>query len=248
MIRRFQATMLVLAALAPAGAAAQSASVPPVVAPQAAAPEAAASAATAARRALTLDDVPRWRTIQGSAISADGQWVAWSYAQFRRDDVLHVRHVDSGREHVVERASRPEFSRDGRWVAYQVAPPFAEVEKLQKDRKPVPRRAELLDLATGEKAGWDDIASFEFARSSSHFVVRRNRPEPKPTHDGVDVVLRSLRDGRDELIGSVAHSAFNRAGDLLAYTVDAADQHGNGLYVIELGSGMRRVLDGERGG
>jgi dipeptidyl aminopeptidase/acylaminoacyl peptidase len=241
----FQATMLGLAALVPAAAAAQSTSAAPTPAgsPQA---TVAAAADAAARRALTFDDVTRWRTIQGSTIAADGQWVAWSYAQFRADDVLHVRHVDSGREHVVERASRPAFSRDARWVAYSVAPPFAEVEKLQKDRKPVPRRVELLNLETGEKVGWDDVASFEFARASTHLLVRRNRPEPRPKHDGVDVVLRSLRDGRDELIGSVAHAAFNRAGDLFAYAVDAADEHGNGLYLIELATGLRRVLDGER--
>jgi dipeptidyl aminopeptidase/acylaminoacyl peptidase len=207
---------------------------------------AAAAAAAAERRALPLAEQARWRTIQSPAISADGQWVAWSYAQLRRDDVLHVRHVDSGREHVVERGSRPVFSEDGRWVAYTVTPPLREVERLERERKPVPRRAELMELATGEKVGWDDVAAFEFSRASTHLAVRRNRPEPRPRHDGVDLVLRDLRAGRDELIGAVGAHAFNRAGTLLAWTVDAADQDGNGLFLAELGTGVRRPLDNAR--
>ena len=38
---------------------------------------------------------------------------------------------------------------------------------------------------------------------------------------GVDVILVNLATGRDQLLGSVGDIAFNRQGDLLAYTVDA---------------------------
>jgi dipeptidyl aminopeptidase/acylaminoacyl peptidase len=202
-----------------------------------------AADATAVRRSLPLADYARWRSIQGSTLSADGAWVAWSYAQLRRDDVLHVRHVDSGREHVVERGSRPTFSDDGRWVAYSVTPPLQEVERLEKDKKPVPRRAELMNLETGEKVGWDDVASFEFARGSTHLAVKKSRPEPRPKHEGADLILRDLRTGRDELVGSVAWHAFNRPGTHLAWATDAADMDGNGLYLLELRTGVRRPLD-----
>jgi dipeptidyl aminopeptidase/acylaminoacyl peptidase len=208
-------------------------------------PAESAVAADAALRkqALPLADYARWRSLQGSTISANGEWVAWSYSQLRRDDELHVRHVQSGRTHTVERASRPSFSDDGRWVAYSVAPPLKEVEKLEKDKKPVPRRAELMSLETGEKVGWDDVASFEFARGSSHFVAKKNRPEPKPKHEGADLILRDLRAGRDELVGSVAWHGFNKPGSLLAYATDAADMDGNGLNVVDLRTGARRPLD-----
>jgi dipeptidyl aminopeptidase/acylaminoacyl peptidase len=228
-----------------------------LLAPAAAAPLAAqeqntvaatATATTAANvpGALPLADYARWRSIQGSVLSANGQWVAWTYTQLRRDDELHVRHLDSGRAHTVARGARPAFSDDGRWVAYSVSPPFAEVEKLEKDKKPVLRRAELMNLETGEKVGWDNVASFEFARGSSHLLVKKNRPEPRPKHDGVDVVLRDLRAGSDELIGSVAWHGFNRPGSMLAWTVDAADMDGNGLYLLDLRSGARRTLDNSK--
>jgi hypothetical protein len=70
---------------------------------------------------------------------------------------------------------------------------IAEIDKLEKDKKPVPRRAELMNLETGEKVGWDDVASFEFSKGSSHLAVKKNRPEPKPKHEGADLILRDLR-------------------------------------------------------
>jgi dipeptidyl aminopeptidase/acylaminoacyl peptidase len=225
---------LLLAADPPAALAAQQ--------PAGAAPE-AASAGAAVTQALPLADYARWRAIQGATISDDGAWAAWNYTQLRRDSELHVRHIDSGRQHVIERASRPVFSDDGRWVAYSVAPPLREVEKLEADRKPVPRRAELLNLETGEKVGWDNAASFDFARGSSHLAVRKARPEPRPKHEGSDLIVRNLRTGLDDLVGSVGWHAFNRPGSLLGYTTDAADMDGNGLVVVELASGTRRVLD-----
>lgn len=208
----------------------------------------AAEAAVAAPALLEIADYARWRSISGSTISAAGEWVAWSYAGVRRDDVLHVRHIDSGREHVVERASRASFSRDGRWLAYNVAPKIADIDTLEADDKPVPRRAELMDLETGEKVGWDDVASFDFAETSTHLVVKKNQPAmtPKPKHTGADLIVRNLRAGQDELIGSVAWHELNDAGTQLGYVVDADDMNGNGLYLIDLASGARRVLDSSR--
>jgi hypothetical protein len=144
--------------------------------------QAAAPAGPGTLKSLSVADYARWRSIQTPIISADGQWVAWVYSQLRREGQLHVRHVDSGREIVVERASRPVFSEDGRWVGYSVAPPLKDVEKLEKDKKPVPRRAEVMNLESGAKAGWDDMASFECSKTSSHFAAKQIRPEQKPKY------------------------------------------------------------------
>lgn len=195
---------------------------------------------------LPLADYARWRHISSPTLSAGGEWAAWTYTQTRRDDVLVVKHVDSGREHVIERASRPAFSRDGRWLAYSVSPPLAEVDKAQKDGKPVVRRAELMNLESGEKTGWDDVASFEFSKAGSHLAVHKNRPEPKPKHEGADLIIRDVAAARDELIGSVSWSGFNDPGSLLAWTTDADDMDGNGIHVLDLATGLRRTLDNAR--
>ncbi|HET7697192.1 MAG TPA: prolyl oligopeptidase family serine peptidase [Vicinamibacterales bacterium] len=62
---------------------------------------------------------------------------------------------------------------------------------------------------------------------------------------GTDVILHNLVTGRDQLLGSVGDIAFNKAGDLLAYTVDASVKDGNGLFVVELKTNRMVTLDND---
>ncbi|MEX2570726.1 MAG: prolyl oligopeptidase family serine peptidase [Gemmatimonadota bacterium] len=197
-------------------------------------------------RALELAEYSRWRTIRSPEISADGEWVAWVYNQVRQDDVLHVRHVESGREHVVERASSPLFSDDARWVAYRVSLPLSELEAAEEAGEARPRRAELLDLETGERVGWDGVQTFEFARGSSHLAVHKAPASDPADHEGADLILRDLRSGSDELIAAVSAFVFNRPGGFVAMTIDAPEREGNGLYLTELATGRRQILDSGR--
>src|SRR5204863_4254333 len=62
---------------------------------------------------------------------------------------------------------------------------------------------------------------------------------------GADVILHNLVTGRDQLLGSVGDIAFNKSGDLLAYTVDASVKDANGLFVLDLRNGRVNTLDGD---
>ncbi len=67
---------------------------------------------------------------------------------------------------------------------------------------------------------------------------------PAPTGPrGVDVTLHNLATGRDLLLGSVGEAGFNKVGDLLAYTVDAAEKDANGLFVLDLRNGRIHSFD-----
>ena len=212
---------------------------PPVAAPSR---EALAQQSTA-DRPLTVADYALWRTISDREISADGRWVAWTYTRERADDELYVRALDSDAEQRVERASDPELSDDGSWVAYFVSPPFADAEALRREGETVTRRVELMNLASGERLSWDDATSFGFSGGSGHFYVKKRRPDQDTEHEGSDLILRNLREGYEELIGSADELAFNEPGTRFAYTVDASEGDGNGLYVVNLETGSRRALD-----
>ena len=109
-----------------------------------------------------------------------------------------------------------------------------------------------------------------FAPTSTHLVLRRRGPgvggggggrggaggpggpggaadgaAPPTGPRGSDVVLVDLASGRSQLLGSVGDIAFNRKGDLLAYTVDAIIKDANGLFVIDLTSGAAHPLDND---
>ncbi len=57
--------------------------------------------------------------------------------------------------------------------------------------------------------------------------------------------MHDLTNGRDQLLGSVADSAFNKSGVALAYTVDAAVKDANGLFVLELAQGRVIPLEND---
>ncbi|MGH7582642.1 MAG: prolyl oligopeptidase family serine peptidase [Gemmatimonadales bacterium] len=135
-----------------------------------------------------------------------------------------------------------------------------------------PSRYELRELATGRTQSWQEIESAVFSPDSGFLLLRRRPPAPSnggsngaapggsgaggaagrgrgagaPTAaHGTDAILVDLASGRSRFLGSVGEAAFNRAGDALAYTVDAAIADGNGLFVSDLKSGSTAVLDND---
>jgi len=131
----------------------------------------------------------------------------------------------------------------------------------------------LRNLGTGAVKSWQDIQGFMFSANSTHLILRRRPPTPAggrgaaaggdqgggggatggagggattPTAPrGTDVILHNLVTGRDQLLGSVGDIAFNKSGELVAYTVDAAVKDGNGLFILDLRNGRIHPLDND---
>ena len=202
---------------------------------------AAAPAANARRRTLGLADYGRWSRITSSALSSDGRWLAYTTTPNDGDPTVVVRRLDDTLTYRLTVAGSPEFADDARWLATLVQPTEKEAERLRKARKPVPRTAVLLDLQTGRRDSIANAQSIDFAEGGRWVAVRRARTDTTSKATGADVVLRDLRSGATRHLGAVGQLAFNEppGGDatMLAYTVDANDQAGNGVYLLELASG-----------
>ena len=132
-----------------------------------------------------------------------------------------------------------------------------------------PRRVELRNLETGAARSWQDIGTFAFAPTSTHLVLRRRGGEtagpagrrggggPQAPVGGAasasaaagpggqDAILLDLRTGTFQLLGSVGDFAFNRSGELLAFTVDAAVKDGNGVLVFDARNRRVTPLDND---
>lgn len=131
-----------------------------------------------------------------------------------------------------------------------------------------PRRWELRELATGKVQAWQDMQSAVFSPTSTHVLLRRRAAGAAgapaggapggpggggppggagaaAAQRGVDAILHELATSRSQFMGSVGEAAFNRAGDMLAYTVDATVRDGNGLFVVQLKDGRTDVLDND---
>ena len=259
--------------------------------------QAGAPADPKVKKALTVDDYTKWKSINSSSISGDGKWVTYVLALTNTTPqeskpVMHLLRLDTNQDVEVAQATNPAFSNDSKWVAYQIDPanaggrggrgrggaggapaPGAATPNTQPNTPP--RRVELRNLSTGTVQAWQDVASFTFSASSNYIVLRRRAanaapgaggrgaagggappggapggaqgaPAPEPTGPrGSDVILHDLVNGHDQFLGSVADIAFNKAGDLLAYDVDAMPRDGNGLFVLDLQSGRVVPIDND---
>jgi dipeptidyl aminopeptidase/acylaminoacyl peptidase len=221
----------------------------------------AATAVSANGKVLTLDDYPSWKRIPSAVLSPNGRWIAWAQQPNEGEDTLFIRELDGAGVHALARGSGPRFSNDSRWVAYTVTaagqrqggrgqgggqrgqtPPQPQRGQGAGAPATPARTLQLIDLQSSAKYEVPDVESFAFSSNARFLGVRRNRAQGV-THTGSDVVLRDLRDGTVRNIGNVSEYGFNDSGSLLAYTVDAADRAGNGIYLMDLQSQLTTTLD-----
>jgi dipeptidyl aminopeptidase/acylaminoacyl peptidase len=125
-----------------------------------------------------------------------------------------------------------------------------------------PPRVELRELSTGRTQSWQRMQSAQFNATSTHLILQRRAqgggrgrgagaapggaaPAPGTQARGTDAILHDLTTGRGLFLGSVGEASFNRQGDLLAYSVDAAVRDGNGAFLIDLKTDRTHVLDND---
>lgn len=165
-----------------------------------------------------------------------------------------------------------EFSKDSRWAAVTVRPSKQEAERLRRQRKPVETTSALVDLATGDKVEVSRVRRFAFSGEQAGWIALHRYPPdaagPGPGADGPsagpggaragtsaptrerpkpsDLLLRELATGAVVTLGNVTEFAFDRSGRWLAYTVETADQVGNGLHLRDLETARVLVLDSDK--
>jgi len=217
-------------------------------------PQGAAKADPGSKKVLGLADIGRWNRIGNAALSSDGKWMTYIYTPNEGDGTLYVRQLDGEKKYTIPVGSAPVFSDDSRYVGYFVSPASAAGGRGGRGgggrgqaggaapATGAQRRFELLDLATGDKYPVPDAATFKFSKGSKFLAVRANKASAAAKHNGADLVLRELTSGISQNIGNVNLYDFDDAGKMLAYTVDAAERNGNGVYVVDLATSQSKVL------
>jgi len=199
--------------------------------------------ASPGKKVLTLEDYPEWKRIESASISPDGNWVSFAYRPNDGETTLYVKSLASDKIYEIPNAKQPSFSEDSLWAAYLVDLPKEKAEALKKEEKPVLSKAELLNLATGDKYTVDGAGSFSFAENSKYYVVKKVKTNKDAKHAGTDLILRDLASGAVVNMGNVAEFGFNKKGTHLASTVDADKKAGNGVQLRQLARGTIQVLD-----
>jgi dipeptidyl aminopeptidase/acylaminoacyl peptidase len=193
-------------------------------------------------RPLTLEDYGAWSRVTEVTLSPDGRWMSYAYSPNDGDAAFFLQELDGEVRHEAVNGSDAGFSRDGRWAAFLTSPPEEEADKLREQREPVPSTLHLLDLSSGEERTYPGVRAFSFSEDGRFLAVHRERSDREADHQGSDLLLRNLTTGAVLNLGNVSEYGFNEASSHLAYLVDAAEQVGNGVYLVTVGEGRIQPL------
>ena len=78
------------------------------------------------KRPLSYDVFDSWRSIGGTRLSVDGQWLAYALTSQGEDGELVVRNLKSGQELRQPRGNGPTFTPDGKFLIFTIAPPKSD--------------------------------------------------------------------------------------------------------------------------
>lgn len=186
------------------------------------------------KKALSLEDYAQWNRIGNTSISPDGVWMTYAYSPNEGDATLHLRKIDGDTLRTVVNGKQVAFSEDSKWVAYLVDPSKKEADKLRASNKPVQSHLQLVNLGANTISDTKSARSFSFSKASNYIAIHKRAGDSKADHSGSDLILKDLNGDRSLNIGNVSSYAFNKAGTLFGYLVDADEDNGNGLYIIDL--------------
>lgn len=227
----------------------------------------------AGKKPITQDTYDEWRTISGASLSNDGKWAAYTLSPVVGEGELVVRATAAATEYRAPRGftgrpqlqpaadsaaqfspQAPQFSADGRVVAFTIYPSRADVERARARRgTPAPRNAMgLMNLTDGAVTRVAGVRSFRMARNGGRFLAylledtttARNGAAPAAPatpaarrETGVTLVLRDLAAGTEQRVEGVTAFAFDDDERWLGYTVSTRDGAASGAYVRALASG-----------
>ena len=146
---------------------------------------AAAGHAQSAKKPLGYDAYNGWRSIQGTQLARDGQWLVYALAPQDGDGELVALNLTTNREYRSPRGKQPVLTADGKYLMFTIAPVKAEADKAKKDKKKPEEQPKnalgVMDLATGQVTTVERVKSFKVAEDgSAHVAYLLEAPLKKP--------------------------------------------------------------------
>jgi dipeptidyl aminopeptidase/acylaminoacyl peptidase len=152
------------------------------------------AAQSATKRPITYDVMDYWKSIGGTRLSEDGQWLAYAVSSQSEDGELIVRNLASGKEFKHPRGSAPVFTPDGKFVLFTIVPPKTNADDNAAGRaggaaggeegeaagaaSAARNSAGIMSLPSGQVTVVDQVSSIRLAEDSSVWVaLHKGRPQ-----------------------------------------------------------------------
>ncbi|MDG2219844.1 MAG: prolyl oligopeptidase family serine peptidase [Rubripirellula sp.] len=129
------------------------------------------------RRPLQHSDYDVWNTMSRAVISGDGKWAMFVVQNGAIDGeaTLHIRHVKTAREYVVERGSGAQLTDDSQFAIYRITPSKKQLTQLRKAKKPASEfpkaKLQILELESGKVTTLENVRSFKIPEAGNGWVA-----------------------------------------------------------------------------
>lgn len=140
-----------------------------------------------AKRPISYDTMDYWRSIAGTRLSEDGQWLAYALTSQGEDGELVVRNLATGKEFKHARGTTPIFTPDGKFVLFTIVPPKTngdddaaagraggaggEAAEGAAATAAARNSAGIMTLASGQVTVVEQISTIRLAEESSVWVA-----------------------------------------------------------------------------
>lgn len=203
---------------------------------------------------ITWKDIPNWKYMPTNSftLSPDGQWIAYGYVQLEGDGEIILQKVgeeSSKKTFTIGSTNYPslEFSEDSKWFAFTEYPTFSEKKAKGKNGgKGLRNKAILIQLGQDDTKEFENVSNYAFNGKAASVLAINLSKEGSGEARGSDLLIHHLREDKTLNIGNVADFSFNKSGSHLAYTIDAANESGNGLYLMDILTNRIQILDSDK--
>src|SRR6218665_590380 len=209
---------------------------------------------------LSWKDVASWKSIPafgGTQLSSDGAWFAYVLNPNEGDAEIVIRKTSDTTQIKYPIGSGTffsmNFSDDAKWFAFKVYPKDKDKKAAAKPGgKPIPDKVFLINLSNKKKTEFERVKSFAFNGEKSSVLALQLTAASAPSSPnadgpkGSDLLLYDLASGKTQNIGNISDYSFNKQGDWLALTVDAAEKAGNGLWLRNMNTNVVMILDNDK--
>jgi hypothetical protein len=136
----------------------------------------------AQQKPLEIADVNRWRKIEQTQVTADGQWVAYLLTPTTQgDNTLCLWNAQTQQTTTFERAAEPKFSEDGQYLVLKIKPPLdtlkAQRRRKVKDEDLPADTLGIYALASGSLQKFPKVRSYSLPEKWSGWIAYQLEPE-----------------------------------------------------------------------
>lgn len=209
------------------------------------------------KKPLTWQDIPSWQYVRTSAAatSDDGNWLAYVSGPTQGDLTLSLRKTQdtTNYNYKIGGLFTPVvFNNNSQFAAFYESPTFKEVKANEKSKKPNSKKLKVVALKDTASLTFDKVQSFDFSNDDNKWIAIRFESATGPglkspdAGKGNDLLLYNLVTKKSFNLGNVSDYKFNKSGQYLAYIVDANGKNGNGIFLLDLATGMTNALENDQ--